>query len=109
MLFYVILRFWFALGLRAYAFFQVWMPTNYPVRWASTDPWIKWGLPVGVALTPVYYLAMTWSGEYLDAAGSGWWWVPTLWGVINTIKFAHVAIRSPVVWVYRTVRRRTER
>ncbi|WP_448071099.1 hypothetical protein [Georgenia yuyongxinii] len=109
MLVYVVIRFWIGLGLRVYAFFQAWMPTNHVVRWIHTDRGLKWGLPIGVALTPLYYLAMTWSGEHLDAGATNWWWVPTLWGVMNTIKFAHVAIRSPFIWLYRIVRRRTAR
>ncbi len=109
MFFYGIFRFWFGLGLRVHAFFQAWMPTNRLVRWVRTDRGLKWGLPVGAALTPLYYLAMTWSGAHLDAGGSAWWWVPTLWAALNAIKFAHLAVRSPFVWGYRVVRRRTAR
>ncbi len=93
MFFYRIFRFWFGLGLRVHAFFQAWMPTNHLVRWVRTDRGLKWGLPVGAALTPLYYLAMTWSGDHLDAGGSAWWWVPTLWAALNAIKFAHLAVR----------------
>ena len=109
MLFYLILRFWFALALRVYAFVHAWMPTSHLVRWVNTDRGIQWGLPIGAALTPLYYLAMTWSGGHLNVDSSGWWWVPTLWGAMNTIKFAHIAIRSPFVWVRRTLRRPTAR
>lgn len=109
MLFYVICQLWSTLGRRILAFVQAWTPTNHLVRWISTDRGITWGLPIGAALTPLYYLAMTWGGAHMDAGASGWWWVPTLWGAMNTIKFAHVAIRSPFIWACRTVRRRSAR
>ncbi|MFE5291414.1 hypothetical protein ACFQ8T_04480 [Isoptericola sp. NPDC056618] len=109
MFFYLLFRFWFTLARRCYAFCQAWMPTNHLVRWLDTDRGIAWGLPVGAALTPPYYLAMTWSGEHLSADGSAWWWVPTLWAALNAIKFAHVAIRSPFAWAYRVLRRRAVR
>lgn len=104
MLFHLIFRFWFALALHVYAIIHAWMPTSHLVRWVNTDSGIKWGLPTGAALTPLYYLAMTWSGRHLNVDGSNWWWVLTLWGAMNTIKFAHVAIRSPFVWVRQTLR-----
>ncbi|RPF28567.1 hypothetical protein [Georgenia muralis] len=106
MVFYVIFRFWCTLGLRVLPLAQAWMPTNHLVRWVGTDRGIKWGLPIGIALTPLYNLAMTWGHGHLDAGGTAFWWVPTVWGAINIIKFAHVAIRSPFIWIHRTVRRR---
>lgn len=108
-LFYLTFRFWFGLGLRVYACVHAWMPTNHLIRWVNTDRGIKWGLILGTTLTPLYYLAMIWSGDHLGTGGSGWWWLPTVWAAMNAIKFAHVAIRSPFAWVYRTVRHRTTR
>lgn len=105
---YLILRLWFGLAFRVYAVFRVWMPTNRFVRWLSTGRGIKWGLPIGVALTVLYYLAMTWGGGHLTR-GSPWWWVPTLWAALNAIKFAYVAVRSPFVWANGAVRRRISR
>ncbi|HLR96133.1 MAG TPA: hypothetical protein VK053_16550 [Jiangellaceae bacterium] len=84
-LFYLTFRFWFGLGLRVYDFVDAWMPTNHLIRWVNTDRGIKWGLLVGATLTPLYYLAMTWSGDHLDAGGSCCWWLPTLWASMNTI------------------------
>lgn len=45
MLLYLIFRFWFALGLRFYAYVYAWMPTNYLARWVNTDRGIRVGPP----------------------------------------------------------------
>lgn len=85
---------------------QAIFPTNYLVRWIYTDRGLKWGVPIAVALVPIYYHLGHVVQANIEAGGSEWWNLALIWSLINCIKFISVGIRTPFVWLYRAVRRR---
>jgi len=93
------------LATRLIGFSRRWMPTNRLNAWIDTDRGIGWGLPLGVALTVAFWWVGSWAYVHATTGESAWWWLPTVWAALNTIKFAHVALRSPLVWIARRVRR----
>ncbi|MPV35968.1 hypothetical protein GB881_02705 [Georgenia subflava] len=100
----MIFRLSFGLVGGALGFAQAWMPTNHLVRWIYTDRGLKWGVPIAVVLVPTHYrLGNMFQGQ-VEGGGSNWWWLALAWAVINCLKFISVGIRTPFVWVYRTVR-----
>lgn len=87
------------------SFCQAWMPTNLLVRWIHTDHGLKWGMPSAAVLVPSYYELGHVFQAQIENGGSAWWWLALAWALINCVKFLSVGIRSPFVWIYRTLRR----
>ncbi|TRW47449.1 hypothetical protein [Georgenia yuyongxinii] len=105
----MVFRLSFAFTGALIAFCQAWMPTNHLVRWLYTDRGLPWGLPVATLLVPVYFQLGRVFQARVEDGGSGWWWLPFAWAVVNCLKFTSVAVRTPFAWVYRVIRRAKSR
>lgn len=92
---------------RLWAACWAWTPTNQLLAWARTPSGIPWGLPIGLAGACACWFVGSWASAH-TATGSAWWWLPTVWAAVTTIKFAYLAIRSPFAWIRLTLRRNRE-
>jgi hypothetical protein len=80
-------------------YLRFYMPTNRAVDWLRTPRGLKWAIPFAVVVTPAYLgltaLAILLAGR----PGLGWLNVLVLLFFWNAVKFAWMAVLTPVVWV----------
>ncbi len=100
--------FWnFSAALNGYMRFY--MPTNRAVDWLRTPRGLKWAIPVALVTAPTYLFAMSVCATIIDRGGPGWLNVLVLLFAYHAIKFACVAVVSPILAVASVLQRhRTE-
>lgn len=79
-----------------YRLFQAYAPTNILARWIRRREHLKWGLPLGAPLAVGYWFAantVVAATENQQGTWLGLFAIVFLW---NAIKFAAVAVASPV-------------
>ena len=79
--------------LRAYA------PTNILLRQMRSRDGLKWAIPAALVLVPTYLFAAATSTAVIDDGGPGWLNLVSLTCIWNAIKFASMALLTPIYLV----------
>ncbi len=78
-------------------YLRFYMPTNRALDWLRTPYGVRWAVPVAMVVTPACIYAMSVAAVLASVTGLGWinlFVVLFLW---NAMKFAWMAILSPLI------------
>lgn len=96
-----------AAAIRGYLAFY--MPTNRVVGWVRSPRGIKWAIPVAVVAVPTYMFAMSVGATLLERGGPAYLNVLVMLFAWNAIKFASVALLTPLRGLQLAVAHRSRR
>lgn len=96
-----------AAAIRSYLAFY--MPTNRLIDWLCGPHGIRWAIPIAVAAVPAYMFAMSVCAALIERGGPGYLNVLVMLFAWNTIKFAAVALLTPVRGLQLAIARRSGR
>lgn len=77
-------------------YMRFYMPTNRAVDWLRTPRGLKWAVPVALVATPSYLFAMSVCVTLVERGGPGYLNVLVLLFAYNAMKFAVMAVLSPI-------------
>ena len=77
-------------------YLRFYMPTNRAVDWLRTPRGLKWAVPVALVATPSYLFAMSVGVRLVERGGPGYLNVLVLLFAYNAMKFAVMAVLSPI-------------
>ena len=86
-----------SLSAAIYGFMQRYMPTNRAIRWLRTPRGHKWAIPVALVATPAYLGLTALAMQGAARPGLGWLNVLVFLFFWNAMKFAWLAVVSPLV------------
>lgn len=92
-----------SIALRGYLRFY--MPTNRAVDWLRTPRGLKWAIPVALVAVPAYVFAMSVCATLVERGGPGYLNVLVILFFWNAMKFAWLAVLSPVLMLKLSVAR----
>ena len=78
-------------------YLRFYMPTNRAVDCLRSPRGLKWAVLVALVATPAYLFAMSLCATMVDRGGPGWLNVLMLLFFWNAMKFAWLAVLSPLV------------
>jgi hypothetical protein len=84
-------------AIRGYLRFR--MPTNIVIDLLRTPRGQKWAIPAALVATPAYLFAMSVCAHFATHPRLGWLNVLVLLFFWNAMKFAWMALLSPVLWL----------
>lgn len=84
-----------AAAIRGYLAFY--MPTNRAVDWLRSSRGLKWAIPVALVVTPTYLFAMSVCMTLIERGGPGYLNVLVMLFFWNGMKFAWLAVLSPLL------------
>src|SRR3954464_7170524 len=82
-------------GIRGYLRFY--MPTNRAVDWLRSPRGLRWAIPVALVATPAYLGLTALAIEFAARPGLGWLNVLVFLFFWNSMKFAWLAVLSPLL------------
>ena len=80
-------------------YLRFYMPTNRAVDWLRSPRGRKWVIPVALVATPAYLGAMALCVQFAMHPGLGWLNVLVLLYFWNALKFAWIAVLSPLLMI----------
>ena len=80
-------------------YLRFYMPTNRAIDWLRTPRGLKWAIPVALVATPAYLFAMSVCAIIVQRDGPGYLNVLVLLFAWNSMKFAVVALVTPLLWL----------
>lgn len=83
-----------AAAIRGYLAFY--MPTNRVIDWVRSPRGIRWAFPIALAAVPAYMFAMSVCAALIERGGPGYLNVLVMLFAWNAIKFAAMALLTPV-------------
>jgi len=96
-----------AAAIRSYL--AAYMPTNRLIDWLRSPRGIRWAIPVALAAVPAYMFAMSVCAALIERGGPGYLNVLVMLFAWNTIKFAAMALLTPVRGLQLGIARRSGR
>jgi hypothetical protein len=94
-----------AAAIRGYIAFY--MPTNRVIDWLRTPRGLKWAIPIAIVAASAYLFSMSICTTVIDRGGPGFLNVLVLLFAWNAIKFAAVALLTPVRGLQLAIAHRT--
>lgn len=88
-----------SLSAAIYGYLQRYMPTNRAVAWLRTSRGLKWAIPVALVATPAYLGLTALAIQGAARPGLGWLNVLVFLFFWNAMKFAWLAVLSPLMLV----------
>jgi|SRR3954454_6818800 len=89
-------------------FLRVHMPTNRAVDWLRTPRGLKWAMPVALIASPAYLWLTALSIQLATRPGISWLNVLVFLFFWNAVKFAWMAVMSPLLMLKVAADRRRE-
>lgn len=80
-----------------YYYLQAFAPTNILLRRLRTRGGLKWAIPAALALVPMYLFAAAITTVIIADGGPGWLNLVVLTGTWDAMKFAWMALISPLM------------
>lgn len=87
------------LGAATRSYLRLYMPTNRAVDWLRSPRGLKWAIPVALVATPVYLGATALAIEFAPRPGFGWLNILVFLSFGNSVKFAALALVTPLRWL----------
>lgn len=84
-------------------YMRFYMPANRAIDWLRTPRGLKWAIPVGVVAIPSYLFAMSVCVTIVERGGSAYLNVLVFLFAWNGMKFALMALISPLMVLKRRV------
>lgn len=81
------------------------MPTNRAIDWLRSPRGLKWAIPVAFVATPAYLFAMSVCMSLIERGRPGYLNVPVMLFAWDAIKFAALAVVTPLRWAAQYVTR----
>jgi hypothetical protein len=78
-------------------YLRFYMPTNRIIDWLRSPRGLKWAIPVALVAAPAYLGLTALAIEFAARPGLGWFTVLVLLFFWNAMKFAWLAVLSPLV------------
>jgi hypothetical protein len=103
------LTLWIHLAAAIRGYLAFYMPTNRLVDWLRTPRGLKWAVPVALVTVPVYLFAMSVSATVVERGGQGYLNVLVFLFAWNALKFASVALLTPIRGLQLAIAHRTGR
>ena len=88
-------------------YLRFYMPTNRALDWLRSPRGLKWAVPVAGVAAPVYLFAMSFCGVIALRPGLGWMNVLVILSLWNALKFAWLAVLTPLASLRMMLARRT--
>ncbi len=85
-------------------YMRFYMPTNRAIDFLRSLRGLKWAIPVALVATPAYLVAMRLCAIIIERGGPGYLYVLVMLFGWNAIKFAVIAVLSPILWVEPRIR-----
>ena len=76
---------------------RLYLPTNIAIDRLRTPRGLRWAIPVALVATPAYLLAMSVCGTIIERGGPGFLNLLVVTFAWNAMKFALMAVLSPVI------------
>lgn len=96
------------LAAAIHRYLAFYMPTNRAVDWLRSPHGLKWAIPVALVATPAYLFAMSVCMTIIERGGPGYLYVLVMLFAWNAMKFAWMAVLSPLLMVKVVPGRRRE-
>lgn len=96
------------LAAAIHGYLAFYMPTNRAVDWFRSPRGIKWAIPIAIVAAPAYLFVMSVCATIVDRGGPGYLNVLVLLFGWNAMKFAWIAVLSPLLMIRHHVSRKPQ-